>query len=100
MIYYINRFHGLSYVFTNGLSIGFNWIHGNGTTSKKSAVIAAYHHPESITWRWALDWIRPEKLFVMPRFRIWNKHTGSASVTLPIIGGFEFRWQQHMWRNK
>lgn len=97
--YYINRFHGWSIELRNGLKLGFNWIHGNGKTSKTSAVIAAFHHPESITWRWALDWIKPVKMFVLPSVRVWNKHSGSVNVTFPIVGGFTFRWQQHMWRH-
>lgn len=100
MTYYINRFHGWSIEFGNGFKLGFNWVHGNGKTSKTSAVIAGFHHPKSITWRWAIYWIKPKKLFVFPSFRIWNKCTGSAEITLPLIGGLSFNWQQNMWRTK
>jgi hypothetical protein len=91
----VDRFYGWSYHFSNGFSIGFNWIHGNGRTSKSSAVIAAYHHPNSITWRWALEWVKPKGL--LPLFRAWgNKSYGSVSFYLPVFGGFYLRWQQHM----
>ena len=51
---YINRFLGRSLHFKNGFHIGFNWMHGNGHSSKTAAVLAGYHHPNSITWRWSL----------------------------------------------
>ena len=99
---HVNQFHGRSIRFGSGLSVGFNWVHGNGRTSKTSAVLASYHHPESITWRWALDWVRPTKLLVLPRVQHWKPNPqatmGSFSILLPLIGAFAFRWQAHMFR--
>lgn len=96
----IYRFLGRSIHFSNGFSLGFHWVHGNGSTSKTSAVLAAYHPPSSITWGWCLDWNRPQRLAVWPKLSRWNpaKGYGSLSLTLPLIGGFTVRWQPLMRR--
>ena len=98
---YINRFFGYSLHFANGLSLGFNWSHGNGTTSKTSAILAGYHPPRSITWRWALDWNKPRKT-IIPFVRKWGALSGygSLSVGFPLVGGITFRWQPEVRRSK
>jgi hypothetical protein len=99
----VNRFLGYSLHFSSGLHLGFSWVHGNGETSKTSAVIAAYHPPRSITWRWALDWTRPVKLLCLPRCGRWSsphREQGSIWFALPIVGGLHLRWQPYMWRDK
>ena len=86
--------------FSNGFSMGFKWVHSNGESSKTSAVLAAYHHPNSITWRWALYWNKHYRL----TFKIlsWCRYPdghGSATLTLPFIGGLTLSTQAHMFRN-
>lgn len=101
---YINRFLGRSLHFKNGFHIGFNWMHGNGHSSKTAAVLAGYHHPNSITWRWSLQWIKPNKhCWWKLKTSAWPEKgrrytTGSRSILLPLIGGFTVSWQQHMFR--
>jgi hypothetical protein len=101
---HVNSFLGRALVFGNGLSVGFNWVHSNGQTSKTSAVIAAYHPPRSITWRWALDWDRPLRLLCRPRFNRCKpapfSEMGRIAIILPIVGGLSLRWQPYMWRNR
>ena len=91
---FINTFFGRSVEFSNGFKVGFNWVHGNGRTSKTSAVIAAYHPPSSITWLWALYWCKPSG---------WRPSAGKlfrgAYVRLPLVGALELRWQSAMPHN-
>lgn len=94
---YINKFLGRALVFRNGLQVGFNWVHGNGETSKTSACIAAYHRPDSITWRWAIYWHKPKRLICIPKISKFRK---CIFVLLPLIGGFRFSWQDHMFRKE
>jgi len=80
----------------NGFYIGFTWVHdGDGRSSKTSACIASYHHPKSITWRWALYWERRKPFgFFKWSFREW----GSIGFVFPVIGGLTLRWQETLWR--
>ena len=91
---YIHTYFGRSLVFDNGLKVGFNWVHGNGRSSKSSAVLAAYHPPRSITWIWALYWKKPTGW--LPRVRKGWKMIG---LELPMLGGLEFCWQEAMPHN-
>jgi len=91
---YINTFFGRSVEFNNGFKIGFNWVHGNGRTSKTSACLAAYHPPSSITWLWALYWSKPEG-WKPSAGKLWN----GAYVRLPLVGALELRWQRAMPHN-
>lgn len=92
----VDRFLGWSYQFKNGLHIGFNWVHGNGRTAKTIACIAGYHHPNSITWRWALYWHKPSS------FKAWYCRRkgiyGEIGFGVPIAGGLCLSWQPHMMR--
>lgn len=103
---HINRFLGFGLCFPNGISFGWNWVHGNGETSKTSAVIAAYHHPKSITWRFVLTY-SPPKLryglarnltFSLPQNKLFGTG-GCGSLCLGPIGGFFWQWQGHMFRD-
>lgn len=100
---YVNRFLGRSLQFTNGYSVGFNWVHGNGETSKTSAILAGFHHPDSITWRWALYWEKPALKTWRPSVYRWKPRPtaeyGSAGIYLPLLGGLTLSWQAHMFRN-
>lgn len=96
-LFRIDRYYGRSIAFRNGLSLGFNWVHGNGTTSKTSAILAGYHPPRSITWRWAFYWVRTRRLFQLGFSARWSMY-GYVGILLPLIGGFDFRWQPYMWR--
>ena len=90
---HVNKYFGRSIVFTNGLRIGFNWVHGNGRTSKTSATLAGYHPPRSITWLWALYWNKPFGL--VPKI---GSFRDGVYIRLPIVGGLELRWQEEMKR--
>lgn len=99
---YIQKFLGRQLRFNNGLNVGFSWVHCNGETSKRSAMLAGFHPPRSITWLWALYWIRPGKLFCVPKITLWKApsgSTGTTTLTLPILGGLSLSWQQAMWRD-
>lgn len=91
-----NTFHGWSYRLNNGISIGFNWVHGNGITTKRIACIASYHHPKSVTWRWALFWNKPKG--VIPKLSFKNSRYGYFGLSIPIFGGLVVNWQPHMMR--
>lgn len=97
---HIQKFLGRHLCFNNGLRVGFSWVHGNGETSKLSAMLAAFHPPRSITWLWALYWNKPRKLLCAPEITRWKTPNGSGSttVTLPFVGGLCLSWQQAMWR--
>ena len=97
----IYRYLGRSLSY-RGLSVGWNWVHGNGYTSKTSASIASYHHPDSITWRWALYYHLPrgwKSLFRWPRID-WRNSANYlyCSVNLPFVGGLSLTTQAHMWK--
>lgn len=92
----INRFLGRSFVFPNGLTIGFNWMHGNGESSRTVATLASYHPPSSITWLWVLRWARPRRLSFLPTIRRGYTHRGSAIITLPLVGSFWLDRQDRM----
>lgn len=100
---HIYRFLGYKLCFDNGFDIGFSWVHGNGQTSKQTASLASYHHPNSITWRWALYWAKPtKKTWWMLKLHSWkprkNSGMGSRGIVIPLIGEFTVRWQEHMFR--
>lgn len=63
-------------------------------------VLASWHHPASITWRWALYWHPPRR---STRFaRMWVRHNcgGHATLTMPLIGSLAVSWQDAMWRKE
>jgi hypothetical protein len=101
---YINRFLGRSMNFQNGLSVGFNWVYGNGFTSKTSAVLVSFHHPKSITWRWVLRWHKPTQWLTLPKVTRWfptgqsKSLMGSYQLVLPIGGALALDYQPHMWK--
>lgn len=79
------------------LRVGFAWVYGgDGESSHTSAVLASYHHPASITWRWALYWNRPSRGFAARRWVGPNGH-GFISISSPLSGLY-FSWQPHCWR--
>lgn len=88
---HINTYFGRSLVFDNGFKVGFNWVHGNGRTSKTSAVIAGYHPQRSITWLWALYWNKPAG-WMLSMGKLWD----GVYVRLPLLGALELRWQAAM----
>lgn len=95
---YINRFFGRSIQFSNGLTIGFNWMHGNGESSRTIATLASYHPPSSITWIWALRWSRPRRLFCLPTILRFGPGRRGAGITLPLIGSIWLDRQDRMER--
>lgn len=73
----------------------------NGTPIR-SWVIAAWHWPWSITWRWVLDWT-PWSDTSDPRPVRWNinKNGGGFIILgLPVLGSLYFAWQRNMRRDR
>ena len=60
-------------------------------------VLASWHHPASITWRWALYWWPPRRSWFGFSHQRHNCG-GHTSLTLPLAGTLSFAWQQAMWR--
>jgi len=86
--------------FRNGVNIDLAWVHCNGETSYSTVIIASYHHPRSITWRWALYYARNHHAIPNVRRFIGNG-SGFVIITLPFwLGELDFRWQAHMMREK
>ena len=82
-----------------GFWAGFKWIHCNGETSKTSALIASYHHPKSITWRWSLSWSK--KLSYDKKWLYYKNNNGVVfGFSLPIVGGLTILTQKHMFDEK
>lgn len=82
-----------------GLRAGFTWVYGgDGTSSKTSAMLASYHHPGSITWRWAIYWSKPHR--ITWRVVSWFRCSGynRYGLTLPFIGALTLQTQPHMFR--
>ena len=70
-------------------------------------VIASYHHPDSITWRWCLSldhryghWKCWPKIGPSWNMGKWWTLNGNISFwfTIPLLGVFGFSTQEHMWR--
>lgn len=83
-----------------GLWAGFAWTYGgDGSSSKTSAAIAAYHHPRSLTWRWAIYWSKPEGF--RPAL-VWHRTPSGYNrygLVLPLLGSLLLFTQPHMWRD-
>ena len=78
-----------------GFWIGFRWVtDGFGYSSYSTASLASFHHPRSITWRWALYWSRPPS-----RFTVSIQKRG-IGISAPWAGGLWLSWQDHMWFEK
>lgn len=85
---------------TNGFSF-FTRMHANGTPIA-SWVVASYHHPDSITWRWPIRYSRragkPGVYFTrVYRYQGFNFHAG---INLPLLGSLSVQTQPHMWEKK
>lgn len=97
----VDRFLGFTLRFSNGFSVGWSWVHGGGETTKTSAVIAAYHHPKSITWRWAIYYAPPKTRPVNTFLAFgYAGNRGDRSIMLGPFGRFTFAWQAHMFRGE
>lgn len=86
----INILRGLSF---------FKRSHCNGTPIR-SWLLAAYHHPRSLTWRWGI-WYSMRKagktgVYFMRVYRSqgFNFHAG---INLPLFGSVSMQTQPHMW---
>ena len=78
--------------FKNGLQLGFRWHHGgDGRSSKTTALLATYHHPDSITWRWVLVWSKPSR-------KAWLPSVDYRQISMPILGTLTWETQDHMFR--
>ena len=79
------------------------------TNCKDWFVIASYHHPDSITWRWSLSYYLPTKKTywrwpkIKPGYFCGQKYRSpngnfSGGINIPLIGSFWVSTQEHMWR--
>lgn len=70
--------------------------------------LAAFHHPDSITWRWSI-WLSTsnQKRWCFPKFgpgynmgKGYRAPNGNFSVwfRIPFIGVVSLNTQEHMWR--
>jgi hypothetical protein len=70
------------------------------TNESNRWIIAAWHNPRSITWRWLLSfgWAPTQRQFNFHRFKI---NTGlSFDIHVPFVGWFAFRTQRSMFMHK
>lgn len=72
----------------------------NGTPARHW-VVAAWHWPWSLTWRWLLWWF-PHGSTTRPSPLGWNfgKRGGHLDIGLPIVGHLYFAWQKNMRRRE
>ena len=70
-------------------------------------VLASYHHPDSITWRWSITFDGRNAKFCWPKFgpsfSMGKKYFSlsgdfGAWLVLPYIGTFSFNAQKPMWK--
>lgn len=77
-----------------GLRIGFSWVYGSdGLSSKTSAILASYHDPRKIMWRWALYWNKSKGKFSVWRHGTKQSSQGSMGFSIPFLGGLNYSWQ-------
>lgn len=85
-------------LFWIGFSMRPAWVHCNGESSHSSVMLAAFHHPVSITWRWAIYWNVPWKLKAQRfSFKRWASDYGWFEIQAPFLGSIRFNWQPHVW---
>lgn len=82
-----------------GLSF-FKRNHSNGTPIR-AWTLAAYHHPRSITWRWAVWYSMRKSGRTGPYFMRVHRGCGfnfHAGINLPLLGSVSMQTQPHMWK--
>lgn len=70
-------------------------MHSNGTPIP-GRVLAGWHWPKSITWRWGLDWTPGWR---RPLVYYWGRlgRSWSAGLRLPLVGTLHFSVQQNLY---
>jgi hypothetical protein len=77
------------------------------TNSVGRTILVSYHHPDSITWRWYLDFTTLEKIRLYPSFgpsySMGSKFISpsgdfGAWLLIPFVGVFSIGTQKNMWR--
>lgn len=79
----------------------FQRTHSNGKPTD-DFVVVAYHHPDSITWRFVISYSRKSNKFFAGFCRVYrgcgfNFH---ARFMVPLVGSLSIRTQPHMWRKQ
>ena len=78
------------------------------TNSAGRIILISYHHPDSITWRFYLDFTRSSGMKIFPKFgpsysmgKSWFSPSGDFGgwLRVPFLGVFSIGTQQHMWVN-
>jgi len=86
----------------NGLTLRPRFFYGGDKIDRNAIMLAGWHNPRSITWRWVLSYHRRNSPWWRPRLplRLWRHNAGgSIYLRLPLIGSLCFAWQQSMWRD-
>lgn len=79
------------------------------TNSPESFVLASYHHPDSITWRWSVWYSKPRRAEwcwpkIGPGYKMGTNYWASNGyfsgwIRLPYVGGVSLNTQPAMWRS-
>lgn len=84
-----------------GLTL-FERMHANGTPIN-SFVIASWHNPKSITWRWSICYSMRKAGQTGAYFMRVYKGQGfnfHAGINLPLVGSMSVQTQPSMWDRK
>jgi hypothetical protein len=74
------------------LIVGPHYFTDGAGTDRRSVLLAAWHSPRSVTWRWTLSWHSY-------RARGYRHNCGgSCAVPIPLAGSLCFAWQRPIWR--
>ena len=89
-------------MYIKGLTL-FKQMHSNGTPID-SWVIASWHNPKSLTWRWTLNYTRFSEhcttgLNYSQTYRYKEGFNGRVLFNLPVIGRWCFEAQPSMFNN-
>lgn len=75
----------------------FQYVRGNGTVTR-DWMIAAWHNPRSLTWRWVLSWYSFNES-CRRGVSFLRLNTGWMWVAnIPCVGHFHLQTQYSVWR--
>lgn len=80
-------------------------MHSNGTPIDSMVVVAAWHWPSSITWRWSFTRQKVKSPRKLPLFNFTRTHKGRGfnfhfCLYSPLLGIWNIQTQPNMWRQK
>ena len=73
--------------------------HSNGKPVD-SWILASYHHPDSITWRWHIGYSRVAGKSGVYFQRVYRRQGFNfhAGINVPLLGSLSIQTQPHMWK--